>query len=749
MRQEVQTRLTIMSVAVALAVAVYGCGGGSGGDGGTGTASVPGTSASDTAIDARAAALVAQMTTEEKIAFVRGADVCGYGKQSELSGAGYIKGIPRLGIPDLNMTDGGAGVGDCSIPSRAKANPYATSLPAPVALASSWDPQLSYDYGALIGTQARAQGFNVLLGGSVGLTRDPRLGRAFEYMGEDPVLSAAMVTPKIRGTQDQKVLMSLKHYAGNQQETSRTMSNSIIAERPLRELYLRHFEWAVRDSSPATVMCSYNQVNGEYVCENKTLLDILKNEWGFKGWVQSDWGANHSTVKSANAGLDEEEMGSYYTTALKQAVTVDGTVTMARLDNMVHRKLREMIAKGVMDNPPVKAPIDFAAGDAMAQKVLTQSAVLLKNTSNLLPLAKSGTAKIAVIGLHADQGVLTGGGSSEIPTRGGIVNVTPATCPALNAGAGNWCEKWIKDSPLAAIKAKVPSATVTFNDGSDIASATAAAAAADVVIVYAHQWATEGADVGTGLTKLGDDLGSNGLNLRGNQDALIAAVAAAKPGKTVVVLQNGNPVVMPWIDQVGAVLEAWFPGEKGAEAIADLLFGDANPSGKLPVTFPKNLADFATGSAKLPASTGGKVVDVNYSEGMLIGYRWYDTKGIEPLFPFGHGLSYTTFAYSGISVANDYSSVSFTLSNTGTVKGSEVAQVYAELPASVGDAKQRLVGFQKVELAPGTSQKVTIAIPRERLMYWNTAASRWEFANDVYTFKVGSSSRDVRLSAAW
>jgi beta-glucosidase len=729
----------------ALVAMLVGCGGGNSGSTTNDnlditSASTPSSTERETALgfdrprspDARARALVAQMTQDEKLQLVRGWAICGLAfsaKGSGLNGPGFIPGIARLGIPDLNMTDGGAGIGDCSSvspPFQPRVNPEATALPAPLALAATWDTELAYDYGALLGNEARAHGFTMVLGGSIGLVRDPRLGRAFEYMGEDPVLSGKMVTPKIKGAQDQHVVMSLKHLAANQQETDRNAGNSVIDERTLRELYLLHFEMAVKEAKPGSVMCSYNKLNGDWACENDWLLNkVLKGEWGFKGWVQSDWGATHSTVKAANAGLDEEQFRpTYFGDPLAQALGA-GTVAPARLDDMVQRKLRALIAAGVIDHPPVIKAIDFTAGEAFAQKVASRSAVLLKNATGLLPLS-TATARIAVIGKHADSAMLSGGGSSAVFSPGGPAFVYPAradqACP-IQPGPGNWCEIWVRSSPVDAIKAKAPGATVSFADGSDTAAAAALAANADVVVLMAHQWATEGADLPS-------------LTLRDNQDALIAAVSAANP-KTIVVLQTGNPVTMPWLGKVGAVIQNWYAGIRGAQALADVLFGDVNPSGKLPLTFPALLTDTPTRGADLASG------EVNYSEKLEVGYRWYDARGIEPLFAFGHGLSYSNFSYEGMHVSGRH--VHFKIRNRSARDGVEVAQVYLSLPRSVGEPPKRLVAWQRVALKAGERKEIKINIEPERLAYWDTAGAGWKVAPGNYTVMVGASSRDIRL----
>ncbi|MDE2398085.1 MAG: glycoside hydrolase family 3 C-terminal domain-containing protein [Burkholderiales bacterium] len=682
----------------------------------------------------RAAALVAKMTLDEKIQMVHGWSVCGIGFTalgSGLNGPGFIPGIPRLGIPDINYTDGGAGIADCSsqsLPFHPRANPAATALPAPLALAATWDRHLAYDYGALLAREARDQGFSMVLGGSIGLTRDPRAGRGFEFMGEDPLLSGEMVASKIRGAQDGHVVISLKHFAANQQETDRGTSNSVIDERTLRELYLRHFEIAVKQAQPGSVMCSYNKLNGDWACENDWLLNkVLKTDWGFAGFVQSDWGATHSTVKAALAGLDEEEYApTYFGSALKAAVTA-GSVPMSRLDDMVQRKLQAFIASGVFDHPAQVQPIDFTAGAALAQKVASESTVLLKN-NGVLPLSRS-VARVALIGRYADRGMLTGGGSSQVISPGGpavVINPDPAKPPCpTQPGPGNWCEIWLRSVPLDALRAALPQSQVNFADGSDPAAAAALAAQSDVAIVLADEWATEGSDLAT-------------LTLRRNQDALIAAVAAANP-RTVVVLESGNPMLMPWLGSVGAVLQNWYAGIRGAQALAAILVGDVNPSGKLPVTFPAQLADLPTGGGAFLAG------DVPYSEGLDVGYRWYDAKGIAPLFPFGHGLSYTHFDYSQMEVSANGRSVRFRLRNSGGVAGAEVAQVYAGLPATAGEPPKRLIAWKRVELAPGESRNVELEIPRPNLAIWDSASGAWKVEPGAYQVYVGSSSRDIRL----
>jgi len=702
----------------------------------------------DAIADTRAAALVGQLTTDEKVQLVHGTGIpnAGFGGPfpSGVNGAGYIPGISRLGIPALSMADSAGGVN--------VANSNATALPAPVALAASWDPQLANAYGARIATELRVLGYGEGLGGGVNLTREPRDGRTFEYMGEDPVLSGTLSAARTTGTQAQKVIATIKHYAMNDQETNRMTSNSVVDERTMRETELLAFELGVKQGQPGNVMCSYNLVNGIYACEDPYLLtSVLKTEWGFKGVVQSDWTATHSTVAAALAGLDEEEPGdvgdtsalgfslpSYFSTGLKAAVTA-GSVPMSRLNDMVQRKLRTMIRYGVFDSPPTPGgAVDQAAGNAFALQTAQQSAVLLKNatpanaSAPVLPLSAASLSSIVVIGGHADVGVISGGGSGAVPAAAGnAVSGCTSSSPLLST-----CATWYKSSPLTAIKAKAPSATVSYVDGTDANAAATAAAQADVAIVFATQWETEGAD----LTTLG--LPSNTtdtFNQTYDQNALITAVAA-KAKRVIVVLENGSPVLMPWLGNVHGVLESWYPGVQGGQAIADLLFGDINPSGKLPITFPQQDSDLPQATIS-PSDT-----TVNYSEGLMMGYRWYDAKQIQPLFPFGFGLSYTTYAYSGISAHADGSgnvTVTFTVKNTGSRAGAEAAQVYAKLPSGLGEPPQRLVGWQKVSLQPGQSQQVSVSVPAKLLSTWDAANHKWKLNAGAYGLVAGASSRDA------
>ena len=695
--------------------------------------------------DQRAELVVKEMTLEEKITLLHGTGLLGLGPMSPLAvnsngGAGYVVGIPRLGIPGIQMTDAAYGVRSSGQNGR-----YSTALPNNLASAASWDLEAAYAYGELIGRELKAQGYNMSLGGGVNLTREPRNGRNFEYLGEDPILAGKLVGQLIRGTQSQHVLGDIKHYALNNQESGRNAVNVNIDKRSMRETDLLAFEIGIRDGNPAGVMCSYNRVNGDYACENKyLLLDLLKKEWNFKGFAISDWGATHSTAKASAAGLDHEQPGEYfYGDRMKQAVQ-SAQVPTAELDEHVHRIVRAMFATGLIDNPVEKSVVDAAAGFETTQRIAEQSMVLLKNEKTQLPLDAARVKSIAVIGAHADIGMISGGGSAQVDPPGGNVIMPPGQRETV------WGKPmWFPTSPLKNIRAKAPAAKVEYDTGSDPIAAAALAKNSDVAIVFVYRWESEG-----------DDAPS--LALPENQDALIAKVAATNP-HTIVVLETGNPVSMPWADQVSGIVEAWFAGSRGAEAFANILFGDVNPSGKLPITFPRSEADLPHPVLVKPpqeslSPTEGdwwtKILEglpafqTTYDEGLKIGYKWYDAEKKPVLFPFGYGLSYTTYAYSNLKVTPGESvRLSFTVKNTGKRVGAEVAQVYAALPANAGEPPKRLVGWSKVKLNPGESKDVTVEVEPLFLSIFNVEQNSWLRVSGDYTFLVGGSSQDLPLKA--
>ena len=671
--------------------------------------------------DQRADLVLAEMTFDEKITLVHGAGGFNQAGARSNGGAGVVEGIPRLGIPDLQLADSAVGVR-----AAAERGRYSTLLPSTIGEAATWNPKMAWAEGDVIGRELRDQMYNVSLGGGVDITREPRNGRNFEYQGEDPVLAGKMVAQFILGLQSNHVIGDVKHYAFNDQETGRNIGNVLLGKRAARETDLLAFEIAVKEAQPGMVMCSYNKLNGDWACENTYLLtDVLKKAWEFKGFVMSDWGGTHSTVKAALAGLDNEEPGSmFFGAALKKAVD-SNEVPMARLNDMVHRILRTEFALGVVDDPPKGRVVDPFRGADTAQEIAEQSMVLLKNAGNQLPLNAATVKSIAVIGSHADTGMMSGGGSAQVDAPG--------------SGPSPWGKPiWFPTPPLKAIRAKAPKAKVEFNDGADPAAAAALAKSSEVAIVFVNQPTSEGADLRTST-------------LPGDQDKLVSTVASANP-HTVVVLETGGAADMPWIDQVSGAIEVWYPGIRGDVALANILFGDVNPTGKLPVTFAKSDADLPHPEipGMAPATPGqgrGRMqpFDIDYSEGLKVGYKWFDAEKKDPLFAFGYGLSYTTYAYSGLKAAID--SVTFTVRNTGKRAGAEVAQVYAGLPASANEPPKRLVAWERIPLAPGESKTVTVAIDPKFLSIFNEEKDGWELLPGEYQFFVGGSSRSTPLTA--
>jgi beta-glucosidase len=655
--------------------------------------------------------------------------------------AGNIAANPALCIPALVLNDATSGVGD--------QQQLTTAFPDSIVLASAWDPPLAQQYGAALGREAFAKGVNVMLGPGVDIARNPLNGRNFEYAGEDPYLAGQAGAGIIHGIQSQHVIATVKHYALNDQETARTTDSSDASERTIQEIDLPAFQAAVK-AGVGSVMCSYNRINSVYACENPTMLHgVLDGQFGFSGFVMSDWGANHSTVASANAGMDMEMPGGvsnnpeYYGPALQTAVQ-SGQVSMATLNDMVRRIVYTMFRLGLFDHVPAEGagaaatPATNSDSIAMARKVAEEGTVLLKNGSGVLPLSGPGK-RIAVIGPAANSAGATlaeqGYGSGHVPEfayQPGVV------------------------SPLQSITSRAAQAgdVVTYADGDATDDAVAAASAADLAVVFVNDAEIEGADrpdldVHSGTCSFADVLSPTSCSYSPlDQNALVSAVAAANP-HTIVVIQSGGPVAMPWAGQVQGILENWFPGQVDGDAIAPVLFGDVDPSGKLPVTFPVKLSDDPLQTAAqypgvtVPGDSVGP--HSSYSEGLLVGYRWYDARNIAPLFPFGYGLSYTTFRYSGIAVKRTGAgaSVTFTVTNTGRRAGAAVGQVYVGAPASVGEPPKQLEGFRRVELHPGQSAAVTIPLGAMSFAHWDTTKHAWAVSGGTYQVMVGSSSRDI------
>ncbi len=697
---------------------------------------------------ARAQAIAARMTLDEKIVLVHGLfPPMAAGKtQTELvMAAGHIDGIPRLGVPLVRESDASLGVANQV---EQRKGDVATALPSSLATAASFDPEIARTGGEMIGSEARSKRFNVLLAGGVNLTRDPWNGRNFEYLGEDPLLAGEMAGAHIAGVQSNRIVSTVKHFALNAQETGRMVLDARIGEAALRESDLLAFQIAIEKGQPGSVMCAYNKVNGDWACENDFLLNrVLKGDWGYQGWVMSDWGGVHSTAKAANAGLDQQsgqelDKALFFSPeALKPAIE-SGQIPMARLDDMVVRYLTGLIMTGAYDTPmPEKAETpDYTAHALVAQGAAEAGMVLLKNDGDVLPIAATAR-NILVIGGGADVGVLSGGGSSQVRGVGGA----PIEIPLSTGGSASFARiTYHASSPLEALRKALPEAEIGFTNGLNLNATVEAARNADLVIIFATQWTTEADDVPD-------------LRLPNHQDALIAAVAAVQP-RTVAVLETGGPVLMSWIAKVPAVLQAWYPGQRGGEAIANLLTGRVNPSGRLPITFPATTSQpprpypvgrdtMTAGEAQAAADPGAggnfplQSFPVTYQEGSNVGYRWYEKQGLKPLFAFGHGLSYTRFAYRNVRVAGGKRlTVIFDVTNTGARAGADVPQLYATRTGS--GAPMRLAGFQRVTLNPGETRRVTLSAEPRILADYDVKLPGWRIAPGRYSVAIGRDAAD-------
>ncbi|HTA92999.1 MAG TPA: glycoside hydrolase family 3 C-terminal domain-containing protein [Polyangiaceae bacterium] len=630
---------------------------------------------------ARALALMRGLSQSEKLTLVQG-----------WSGAYVGNGKAVSGVPALTLQDGPAGVARFS---------DVTAFPAPIAFAASWDRDLAQSFGEAMGAEQRGKGVMIQLGPMMNLARVPAAGRNFEGFGEDPYLAAELAARDVLGIQSQKVVATAKHYVGNEQETNRVGGDSQIDERTLEELYDAPFSASV-EAGVGAVMCSYNRVNGVYACEDSDTLGALKNGLGFAGFVMSDWGATHSTAASANAGLDlEMPLGANFG-QLGSAID-GGAVPQARLDDMVTRILTSLVRVGVLDDPPSGTPASVVTSSAhadLARRAATESIVLLKNDSQLLPLDTA-------------QSVLVIGEAG---------NTNPS---AVGAGSAFVNPPYVV-SPLSAIQARA-GVDVRYDDGTTD-SVTAAAATADVALIFVTVPSGEGADR---------------ASLSCGLDSLISTIAAINPN-TIVVLNSPGAVLMPWLAQVRGVLVAWYPGQENGNAIASVLYGDENPSGKLPVTFPARENDLPTPN---PSPT------VPYDEKLKIGYRALDAAGTAPLFAFGHGLSYTTFAYSDLKLDAGSSpgslSVSFALTNTGSRAGTEVAELYLSFPVDAGEPPQVLRGFERLTLAPGATQTGAIELGPRALSCWSAASHARYVPSGRFGVTIGGSSRTPALTASF
>jgi len=674
--------------------------------------------------DARARQLVSQMTLSEKITELHGI------AEKQQGIFRYVPPIPRLGIPALHVANGPAGVG----PAGDTPQKPATALPAPISLAATWDPALAQRYGVIIGSEAKDLGEDLLEGPDVNIARVPQNGRTFEAFGEDPYLVSRMAVAEIEGIQSQGEIANVKHYAANNQESNRFGIDEVIGERALREIYLPAFEASVTEGHVASLMAAYNKVNGTFCCENDELLiQILKREWGFQGFITSDFGAVHSTVPSALAGLDlEMPTGKYFGSALEAAVE-SNAVPMSVIDDKLVRRFRTMMQFGMFDHAPEMKPIPAHPDGEESRRIAEEGMVLLKNESGtgvspvrtgrmpvpLLPLDPAKLHHLAVIGPYAAKAMTGGGGSSHVVP---LYTLAPVTGIQQRAGTN---------------------IQVEFADGKNVAQAVALARSADVVVVMVGDHETEGLD--------------HPLTLGGNRDELVEAVVAANP-HTVVVLKTGSAVLMPWVDKVPAILEAWYPGEEDGNAVAAVLFGDVNPSGKLPLTFPKQLADLP---AHTPEQYPGVDGVAHYAEGIFVGYRYFDAHDIEPLFPFGYGLSYTTYGFKKLVVTPDNVSlkdiskhtiaVTFDVTNTGKRAGAEVIQLYLGLPVAPGipQPPKQLKAFAKVSLEPGQTHRARLELDAHSLRCWDTSRHDWTILPGTYRVLVGSSSRDLPLQSTF
>jgi beta-glucosidase len=745
-----------------------------------------------------------------------------------------IAAIPALCVPAVGFEDGPSGVGDGLA--------GVTQLPAAVSLAATWDPALARSYGEVIGAEELAKGASVDLGPTVNIDRDPRWGRSFETFTEDPYLDASLAAAEVGGIQGQGVMSEVKHFAVYNQETARNTpaDDAVVSQRALQEIYLPGFWGATVGGSAAAVMCGYSLVNGQYACQNPTLLStILDGEWGFTGFVGSDAGATHSTVASAAAGLDlEMPGGTYYGTALQSAVEW-GRVSQATLDQMVSRVLTEMFRFGDFNRPTRGSPsavATSAAHQGVSTAVAEAGTVLLKNSGGLLPLTASGAGSIAVIGPAASvASVDSGGGSAYVvppftvtPLQGIEAAAGPGTTvqyaqglpsdtslPLIPSGAlnppfsatglggtysgtltapetGTYVLAFANPASYATTDLSLDGSVILANPGTPPVSTYSVAVQLQAGAHYALRlsgagasaqlrwatpsfldpWLTRAADAArsasTAIVVVADDTESEGadrvgLALPGAQDALVTAVAAANP-RTVVVVDAGAPITMPWLGSVASVVDAWYPGESNGTALAAVLFGAVDPGGHLPVTFPRSLAQVP---AQTPAEFPGVGRTVQYSEGIDVGYRYYQATAETPLFAFGFGLSYTDFTFTDLTVTppavqlpaagpgstgcgcdgqgSPLVTVSATVTNTGSRSGSDVVQLYLGDPAAAGEPPEQLEGFQRVELSPGQATEVSFTLDAHALSFWNDAANGWTVAGGQFSVLVGDSSAPTGL----
>jgi beta-glucosidase len=690
--------------------------------------------------DDRAREIEAQLTDDERFSLL--VSVMGAGDMWPVRdaripvdtpmSAGYVPGVPRLGIPPLLMSDAGLGVTNPGY----RQGDTATALPAGLALAASFNPVLARAAGEVIGREARSRGFNVQLAGAMNLARDPRNGRNFEYLSEDPLLTATMIAESIDGIQRHGVISTVKHYSLNCNETNRHFLDAVIDPDAHRESDLLAFEIAIERAAPGAVMTAYNKINGVYAAANDVLInEVLKGAWAYRGWVMSDWGATPSW-ECALAGLDQE-CGAQIDALLWQAENfvaplrdayADGRLPKERLSDMVRRILRSMFAVGI-DRTDAAPTSDLAAHNEVALHIARQGTVLLINRG-LLPLVPESGMRIAVIGGYAHIGVPAGYGSSTVVPPGGYAGVVPIGGVGVEAGLRNLY--LLPSIPVEELRKQLPQAQIEFDPGISAAEAALVAQRADIAIVFAIRAEGEGYDLAD-------------LSLPWGQDEMIAAVAAANPN-TVVVLETGNPVSMPWRNAVNAVVHAWYPGQAGAQAIAEILSGRVNPSGRLPITFPVDLGQTPRPQLSGVGEPWGTATTIDYFEGADVGYRWFAGNGHVPMFALGHGLSYTRFEYRDLVVSGGATiTASFSVVNAGDRAGADVPQLY--LTASPDGPCLRLLGFERVELEPGATCRVRIDADPRLLARYDGSVTAWRIEPGSYTAAVGISATAMRLSA--
>lgn len=689
--------------------------------------------------EARISKILAKMTLSEKVHMI-------HASSSFTSG-----GVPRLGVPELTTSDGPHGVrlehGRGWDDSKIHVFDSATYFPVGVCLASTWNPQLGYEQGSALGAESNYRGKDVQLGPGINIIRTPINGRNFEYMSEDPYLISAMVVGEIKGMQSQGISACVKHFLANNQEYRRSSVNIEMSERALREIYLPGFKAAVINGGVNSVMGAYNQFRGQFCTENAYLIDtILKGEWQFSGILMSDWGAVHNTMEALYNGTDLEmgtdlsmlpnpDYGKFFMGDTVIDLVRSGKVPVALIDDKVRRILRIMDKTHMLDGQRIKGSFDTKEHQETTLKVAEEGIVLLKNQGNLLPLNSTSVHSIAVIGANANRPNAMGGGSSQVRA---LYEVTPLQ--GLRT---------LLDSSVKLTYAQgYTIARGAQADTALIRQAAEAAAHADVAIIVGG-W-THGYDYTVWKDNAYDaeDVDKPNMDMPFGQDELIKAVRQANP-RTIVVLMGGGAIDMThWVDSIPSILQAWYPGMEGGTALAKILFGEVNPSGKLPMSFPRHLDNVP---AHKLGEYPGDGTTIHYKEGIYVGYRYYDTYHVDPLFPFGHGLSYTNFEYGGLTVTslgNDKVRVSFQVRNSGSREGAEVAQVYVHQDkCSVDRPEKELKSFKKVWLKPGETQVVNLTLNKDAFQYYSESQHKWVMEPGHFQFWVGSSSRDIRLKS--